>query len=155
MHKKKGNLKLIPLLIVMLFVLVSVGIIFNEKSNNAAREEETIENEEKAVNKTDTSTKSDTIGLSAFDKLEIEHNGALSADEEKATKKRCGQQLEDLNLTVTYTKDKEDESKVTKVTLECKPKSNAVKTISNGSTVKIKVSGDNINDGTITCKEGK
>ena len=154
MHKKKGNFKLIPLLIVMLFVLVSVGIIFNEKSNNAAKEE-TIENEEKAVNKTDTSTKSDTIGLDAFDKLEIEHNGELSADEEKATKKRCGQELEDLNLTVTYTKDKEDESKVTKVTLECKPKSNAVKTIANGSTVKIKVSGENINDGTITCKDGK
>ena len=68
MRKKKGNIKLFPILIVILFIVVGIGLIFNEKSNNASREEKIIENEEKAVNKKEEKeTESATISLSAFE----------------------------------------------------------------------------------------
>ena len=64
MRKKKGNLKLFPLLIVILFIVVGIGFIFNEKSNNASREAKIIENEEKAVNKKEEKeTESATINF--------------------------------------------------------------------------------------------
>ena len=151
MRKKKGNLKLFPLLIVVLFIMISVGFIFNEKSNNASREE-VIENEDKAVNKTDESTESSTVKLEAFENISIVHQGDVSKEKEDEAKKECQSQLTDLNITVTYTKDKDDNSKVKKATIECKPKKGTVKKISNEDTLKVEIGGDNFDSKTITCK---
>ena len=154
MRKKKGNLKVFPLLIVILFIMVGIGFIFNDKTNNSARKEQVIENEEKAVNKKEEKdTESATISLSAFDNISIVHQGSVSEETERATKTRCENQLKDLNLTVTYAKDKDDSSKVVKATVECKPKKGTVKEISNESTLKVEISGGNFNSTTITCKD--
>ena len=153
MRKKKGNLKVFPLLIVILFIVVGIGLIFNEKSNNASREEKIIENEEKAVNKKEEKdTESATISLSAFENISIVHQGSVSAETEQAAKSKCESQLKDLNLTVTYTKDKDNNSKVIKATVECKPKKGVVKEISNGDSLKVTIAGDNFNSEEITCK---
>ena len=153
MRKKKGNIKLFPLLIVVLFIAVGIGFIFNEKSNNAPREEQSIENEEKAVNKkSEQQTESATISLDAFDNISIVHQGDVSQEVENETKTRCENQLKNLNLTVTYTKDKNDNSKVIKATIECKPKKGTVKEISNGETLKVEIKGDNFNSAEVTCK---
>ena len=153
MRKKKGNLKLFPLLIVILFIVVGIGLIFNEKSNNASRETKIIENEEKAVNKKEEKeTESATISLSAFQNIKIEQQGEVSQEADNSTKERCENQLKDLNLTVTYTKDKDDSSKVIKATVECKPKKGTVKEISNGDSLKVSIEGDNFNKADITCK---
>ena len=153
MRKKKGNLKLFPILIVILFIVVGIGLIFNEKNNNASREERIIENEEKAVNKKEEKeTESATISLSAFENISVVHQGSVSAETEQAAKNKCESQLKDLNLTVTYTKDKDNNSKVIKATVECKPKKGTVKEISNGDSLDVTIGGDNFDTTKITCK---
>lgn len=157
MRRKKGNIKLFPLLIVILFIVISIGFIFNEKTNKATREETTIENEEKAVNKKEENDSATSdYELNAFTNVSLQSKGDISKEQEEKQQKTCNNQIEKLHITITFKRENKAGGKLKEATIECKPEKGAVKAISNKKTLTINITGENIKSATVTCNnDGK